>query len=346
MDLSRFKKLFIGGMELKQLFIGNKFENKVPTSIDTDKSIYQGKGYIEGYRLSSSGALSSQANTVTTGYIPYKNGDVIRMSGVEWLPTATGTYTYLAFYDASFSLLGSINCQKNANSLTGYVGVGRGIVQFKNTPDSGSSSPEIPTQENGVIIMDQFRFISDADKVAWFRINGYGSGADMKVSVNEDMTMHQVWKAGYKNWVKYSTEADGVTIYNGGLGYKDGYRVRSGGAETENASSSITGYIKVEPGDVIRFPADHWVKSTGSAINTFNHNGSNCGQICGDTSNYGYFGSYWKDYGYATVTKKGDYYEWIVPPDTESADGCNWIRITGAVADGSKLIVTINEEID
>ena len=35
----------------------------------------------------------------------------------------------------------------------------------------------------------------------------------------------QVWKSGYKNWVKYSTEADGVTIYNGGLGYKNGYRM-------------------------------------------------------------------------------------------------------------------------
>jgi hypothetical protein len=34
-----------------------------------------------------------------------------------------------------------------------------------------------------------------------------------------------------RNEVRYSTEADGVTIYNGGLGYKYGYRVRSGGAE-------------------------------------------------------------------------------------------------------------------
>ena len=39
-----------------------------------------------------------------------------------------------------------------------------------------------------------------------------------------------IWE-NMKNWVKFSTEADGVTIYNGGLGYKNGYRVRSGGAE-------------------------------------------------------------------------------------------------------------------
>ena len=37
-----------------------------------------------------------------------------------------------------------------------------------------------------------------------------------------------VWKSGFKNWVRYSTESGGAAIYNGGLGYKNGYRVRSG----------------------------------------------------------------------------------------------------------------------
>ena len=40
-----------------------------------------------------------------------------------------------------------------------------------------------------------------------------------------------LWKGGHTNLVPLSTEADGVTIYNGGLGYKNGYRIRSGGAE-------------------------------------------------------------------------------------------------------------------
>ena len=40
-----------------------------------------------------------------------------------------------------------------------------------------------------------------------------------------------IWKGGPTNLLPLTTEADGITIYNGGLGYKQGYRVRSGGAE-------------------------------------------------------------------------------------------------------------------
>lgn len=39
-----------------------------------------------------------------------------------------------------------------------------------------------------------------------------------------------LWQSGYTNLVPLSTEADDKTIYNGGLGYKNGYRIRSGGA--------------------------------------------------------------------------------------------------------------------
>jgi hypothetical protein len=194
MDFTKIKKLFIGGLELKQLLINgiqvwkSGYKNWVKYSIDTDGSIYQnGKGYIDGYRLSSSGSLSSQANTVTTGFIPCKSTDLIRMAGVEWLPTIAGTYTYISFFDASFKLLGSLNCQKGDKTGTGYIGTPRGIVQFENEPDNATSSALIPTKENGVYIMDQYRFKSDADKVAYFRINGYGSGADMIVTVNEEI---------------------------------------------------------------------------------------------------------------------------------------------------------------
>ena len=40
-----------------------------------------------------------------------------------------------------------------------------------------------------------------------------------------------LWKSGFKNWVFNSLESGGNAIYNNGLGYKIGYRIRSGGAE-------------------------------------------------------------------------------------------------------------------
>ena len=68
-----------------------------------------------------------------------------------------------------------------------------------------------------------------------------------------ELAGRMIWEAvTLKNWVKLSTESDGQTIYNGGLGYKNGYRIRSGGAETTASNTACTGFIKVDPGDVIR----------------------------------------------------------------------------------------------
>lgn len=190
MNLRDFKKLYIGGIELKQLFINgiqvwkSGFKNWVLFSIDTDGSIYQnGKGYLDGYRLSSSGSISAQGNTVTTGFIPCTSTDLIRMAGVTW-KSETG-YSYLAFYDANFSLLGSLNCYAKSANSSGYASARRGIVAFKN---SGYAEADIhPREENGVVIFDHYTFSSDANKVAYFRLSGRGKGSDMIVTVNEEI---------------------------------------------------------------------------------------------------------------------------------------------------------------
>lgn len=168
--------------DIYALFYG--VPNLVPFSVDTDgTTIYNNVGYIEGYRLSSSGDLSTQANTVTTGYIPCKSTDIIQMSGLSFLPT-TG-YNYLSFYDNNFTLLGSINIAKHNSFESGYQNVVRGIVSHI----EGGSQNTIPTVENGVTIFDHYSFNSDADQVAYFRVNGQwnwegGSGAEMIVTKN------------------------------------------------------------------------------------------------------------------------------------------------------------------
>jgi hypothetical protein len=63
----------------------------------------------------------------------------------------------------------------------------------------------------------------------------------------------QVWKSGYKNWVKYSTEADGVTVYNGGLGYKSGIRLStSDGGDRTKEGMYVSGYIPITNTDTLR----------------------------------------------------------------------------------------------
>lgn len=153
----------------------------------------------------------------------------------------------------------------------------------------------------------------------------------------------QVWKSGYKNWVRYSTEADGVTIYNGGLGYKNRYRVRSGGAEASSTHATCTGFIPVSPGDTVRLSA-YDVKYVGAenAINVSDASRANLGQIVSNYNNsYGCFagsGQNWDD----VIFEKPSVYKWIVP----DGYGIAHIRVTlytnGLAED---MIVTINEEI-
>lgn len=332
------------------------FTNKVPTSIDTNKSIFNGTGYIEGYRLNSSGGTTAQSNTVTTGYIAANGADIIRMKDVSWQP-ANG-YHYIAYYDSSFALLGSYS-RSDSNLNTA-----RGIV----TADSA-----VTTDMDGATIFNMV--FSDSSKIAYVRVNGKGSGANMIVTVNERiiysvgslnlsgyksfalngvdirrLTINgvQVWKGGYKNWVYFSTTNDGTTIYNGGLGYKEKYRVSSSGAEKEMSAAICTGFIPVSAGDVVRFyPANpDMFSASGNAINAYDASFTHLGQAASNSA-YGIFGSTYKAYNWSSCVAEGNgIYRWTVPP---AASGVAYIRISlydnRNNPKGDNMIVTINEEI-
>lgn len=157
----------------------------------------------------------------------------------------------------------------------------------------------------------------------------------------------RVWK-GYKNWVRYSTESDGVTIYNGGLGYKNGYRIRSGGAELSLGEASCCGFIPVNAGDIVRVFG--WVSSgfsaSGNGINVYDGSLSCIGQTASNGA-YGIFAGAYSAYTCKFVEEEGTsgVYKWVVHP---AESGVEYIRIsayTRTGIDGRNLIVTINEEI-
>lgn len=156
-----------------------------------------------------------------------------------------------------------------------------------------------------------------------------------------------LWKSGYKNWVKYSTEADGKTIYNGGLGYKSGYRIRSGGAEATNNNSSITGYIPAKAGNTVRLSGYNAIadaSGAGNAINLYDENYTHLGQLVGNSVNgYGIMQDVTnRPYNWSSIVESPTgVYVWIVAPDSR----ISYIRVTGLTTDGSKMIVTVNEEI-
>lgn len=75
--------------------------NQIPISTDTDGSIYNGKGYKEGTRISSSsGSISANDATDLTGFIPVKMGDVIRMKNVDFKWATVASAGGLHYYSS------------------------------------------------------------------------------------------------------------------------------------------------------------------------------------------------------------------------------------------------------
>lgn len=163
------------------------FINLVPMAIDTDGSRFDGVGYRDGYRLSASGGLSAQANTFTTGFIPVTAADVIRMAGVNYT-APEGQYCYLIFYDSAFSVLGSTSNAESSSYATGYRTLFRGIVVSNGKYNVNTNMNHPMVDANGVTVFDNYEF-TDGSNVAYFRINGYGAGADAIVTINEEITL-------------------------------------------------------------------------------------------------------------------------------------------------------------
>lgn len=110
-DFRPIKKLTIGGVELKQLFINGVqvwkggYKNWVPHSTETDGvTIYNAPaGCMYGWRMNSSGEIREQTEANHTGYIPMTFGDVIRAKGSTGAVSSSGHY--FTIYDETFTRL-------------------------------------------------------------------------------------------------------------------------------------------------------------------------------------------------------------------------------------------------
>ena len=158
---------------------GASYTNLVPTSTDTDGSVYNGTGYKDNARLSSSGGVSgtAQNGSVVTGFIPYKYGDIIRIKGAEWLG-ATAKYSghyYILPSGSNKTVLGS-----SALSCEAYAGgtYGTGITYDEST---GVTTFAFNNSNSSAYIQNNF------GKASYFRINAYGKGANLIVTVNEEI---------------------------------------------------------------------------------------------------------------------------------------------------------------
>ena len=82
------------------------YTNQIPISTDASGAVFNGVGYQQGYRLSSSGNPSPQASTYITGFIPVHSGDKVRFEGMNLKEgSAPINEQRIAFYDANKAVI-------------------------------------------------------------------------------------------------------------------------------------------------------------------------------------------------------------------------------------------------
>lgn len=145
----------------------------------------------------------------------------------------------------------------------------------------------------------------------------------------------------YLNLIPTSIAADG-NIYNG-VGWKANTRLSSTGVEKTTSDAICTGFIPAVGGDVIYLGgAAPWYQS-----------GHNDNYICAYDSNFNYIGGVYNTidgYSYtkniAAAHEVGDVTKVTLASGMNIAYiRANWPSGTKAIADGSSLIVTVNQEI-
>lgn len=140
------------------------YTNQVSIATDIDGSILNGVGYLDGYRLNSGGTTTAQEGSTVTGFIPCTGSDIIRIKGVYWETIENaGFYCYIALYDSGKNKLVSVSRESTTVWLT-------------------------PTydEETGVLSMCLSGNTS-AGSMAYIRLNAKGNGADMIVTINEEI---------------------------------------------------------------------------------------------------------------------------------------------------------------
>ena len=177
------------------------------------------------------------------------------------------------------------------------------------------------------------------------------------VTGNLEITVTALKSApNFINQIPLSTDLNGA-IYNGGLGYKNGFRLSSSGEEKANASSFVTGFIPVKAGDVIRFSGAYIAGESG-ALNSYMYKDDRT-LVQGSTTidggsvhynpvtPYNFFVNTNKErarvlYGPMEIDETNKRVLSMTIPNT---GGIAYARFTLNVADGANAIITINEEI-
>lgn len=114
-----------------------EYTNKIPSSVDAEGGIYNKRGIKSGHSLNSSGSEIENPNTYTTGFIPVKKGDIIRIQdpGQSDFDTTLVMALYQQLTDSSQNIGKNVG-DISGNELYGNVSISGNILTW-NTSNIG-----------------------------------------------------------------------------------------------------------------------------------------------------------------------------------------------------------------
>jgi hypothetical protein len=282
-------------------------------------------GYTDNTRLSTSaGNTKAETGYVTTGFIDLRNYStpiVIRTKGVDFRASTHGNSAYV-WYSASQAFFSS---------------------SYLDNKDDSSLKTEFDGEGNLTFTIKRF-----ADTNPLIRLAGYGSGADLIMTINEEITNDSSDNGGdnggsdvvnYTNLVPTSIGTDG-SVYNG-VGYKADYRLNSSGTETSLTGAICSGFIPYN-NEVIR--------AWGCTASTVGSTGNYLALY--DSSFTKIYVGQFKDAFNGTYEEYNGKYLMTIDPSTISnatyksnIESAKYIRVGFASCAPSDFVVTLNEEI-
>lgn len=177
---------------------------------ETSTALYNGTGYIEGWRLStSSGTLSGtqQANSITTGFIPFDNSAEIQIRGATWNDVSSKWYA-ICLYDQDKKYINygylssrgyySEDIANHTKQLSVNYNSSTGVTTMKPKMDGTGS------------------FVNAAKTAKYFRITLCGtSGASLVITQNEDIVPPAYYSVTYElsNCYAYDSQVEEATPY-------------------------------------------------------------------------------------------------------------------------------------
>ena len=156
-----------------------------------------------------------------------------------------------------------------------------------------------------------------------------------KAVVNKECFCCQIRaNAGYTlDGATVSITIDGNGNRYNSVGYADNTRLNSSGGTVGYSGSTVTGFIEVSPGDVVRFTGVAWNAADMANVS----DGENC-YIHFYTAAYAQQNIALRNNS-TTLTKEGDVYSFTI-----GSSSTKYIRLNG-IGNGADLIVTVNEPI-